>query len=130
MQLVLFVDEPDRKACREMSNDAADAGADRERRANRRLQLIRHRSAGNRHVDDEAFVIGTSAKVSDERGSAGTTRGVFLKSAILGSFRFPSSQVSLLASLSRVASLTSSSSRKLPGLVSLMRPSSLPKSRK
>ncbi len=71
-----------------------------------------------------------SASVMVECGLCGMMRASLRKSGMAGSFCFFSSQVSLLAKLSRIAAVISSSSRKLPRLVSLIRPSNVPKSRK
>jgi hypothetical protein len=57
-------------------------------------------------------------------------RGCFLLSGRAGFFCFLSSQVSLLANFSRIRGVMASSSRKLRAVVSLISPSSLPKSPK
>jgi len=71
-----------------------------------------------------------SAKVRIECELAGMIRACFLDSRTAGSFCLLSSQVSLVASFSRMEVVMASSSRKLPEVVSLMCPSSLPKSPK
>jgi hypothetical protein len=74
--------------------------------------------------------IDPSASVSMECGCGGTMRACLLPSRIVESFCFFSIQVSMSESFSRLARVISSSSRKLPCIVSLMLPSNLPKSRK
>ena len=71
-----------------------------------------------------------SAKVRVECGLAGMIRVSFLASGMLGFFCLFSSQVSLFASFSRIDRVISSSNRKPPAIVSLIKPSSLPKSLK
>ena len=71
-----------------------------------------------------------SAKVRVECEFAGMMREWVLASRTAGSFCFLSSQESLVASFSRMEVVMASSSRKLPAAVSLMWPSSLPKSPK
>jgi hypothetical protein len=71
-----------------------------------------------------------SAKVRVECGFAGMMRTCLLPSGMLGFFRFFSSQVSLLDNFSRFGWVMASSSRKPRAVMSLIWPSSLPKSPK
>jgi hypothetical protein len=51
---VLLFDETDRETMRQQSDDAADAGPDRQRHSDLRLHVSRDGNACSRHVDDEA----------------------------------------------------------------------------